>query len=473
MKDSVVSNIQITSQRELEQYLEDTIKNFLHSQNNLFENLLQSISSIVSNTEILDELLYREQLYKEQLSHKHSKPTLLSSSSSSPSSSSLDIKDSKILHRSKPSLIKRFSQKIDNEIFKFKHSVPLSIKSLFSSTDELSKEYLKDSIDKELLQLQEIISSLEFELLTFETSLYSIRNNITTFNTSITNSFVKTLISSHIKKLKTAYSKLNKFIVVYMKNFNEIFTNSQSLEISFEKIYESYHTIKLEIKTLKESSFKEVIDLESSLFEFFEHSHTLEEELNLLPNISIKDLKKGDIIVEYIEKQYSQMLGKVISFFLKTSIIHTSVVYKISKKKIFIFETSTLNGIFKSKILEFKPDKHIRYIILRANPQLNQNQCNIMDSFIDSHISTPYAPLKTTGLVYKKLVKGVKSKYYFTNPNLKNPISHKKGLFCSELVSRMYKEMGITITKIADDSLVSPYDVYNSKSLVKLGVLEK
>ena len=475
MKDSVVSNIQITSQRELEQYLEDTIKNFLHIQNNLFENLLQSTSSIVSNTEILDELLYREQLYKKQLAHKHSKSTLLSTSSSSsdPLSTSSDIKDSKILHRSKSSLIKRFSQKIDNEIFKFKHSVPLNIKSLFSSNDELSKEYLKDSIDKELLQFQEIISLLEFELLTFETCLYSIRDNIISFNTSISNSFVRTLISSHVKKLKIAYSKLNKLIVVYIKNFNEIFDNSQSLDISFEKIYESYHTIKLEIKILKESSFKEVIDLESSLFEFFEHSHTLEEELNSLPNISIKDLKKGDIIVEYIEKQYPQMLGKVISFFLKTPIIHTSVVYKISKKKVFIFETSTLNGIFKSKILEFKPDKHIRYIILRANPQLDKNQYEIMDSFIDNHISTPYAPLKTTGLVYRKLVNGVKSKYYFANPNLKNPISHKKGLFCSELVSKMYNEMGITITKIKDDSLVSPFDVYNSKSLVKLGVLEK
>ncbi|MFT4244344.1 MAG: hypothetical protein ACMXYB_02715 [Candidatus Woesearchaeota archaeon] len=478
MKDSVDSTIQITSQRELEQYLENTIKNFLHIQNNLFDDLFQSISSIVSNTEILDELLYREQLYKEQLYieqllHKHSNSTSLSSSSSSSSSSSLDIKDSKILHSSKPSLIKRFSQKIDNEIFKFKHLVPLSIKSLFSSNDELSKEYLKDAIDRELLQLQEIITSLEFELLTFETSLYSIKNKITTFNTSISNSFVSTLISSHLKKLKTSYSKLNKLIIEYVKIFKEIFGSSQNLDIFFEKIYEEYHTIKLEVKDLKESSFKQVIDLESSLFEFFEHSHISDEEIRSLPKIKLQELKKGDIIVEYIEQEYPQMLGKVISFFLKTPIIHTSVVYKISKKKVFIFETSTLNGIFKSKILEFKPDKHIRYIILRANSQLNKNQCEIMDSFIDNHISTPYAPLKTTGLVYKKLVKEVRSKYYFVNSNFKNPISHKRGLFCSELVSKMYKEMGITITKIADDSLVSPFDVYNSKVLVKIGILQK
>ena len=454
MKHTQISNVHISSTAELEQYLEDTIKSFSHTQNIVFDDIITSISSTVSYTEVLDELLYRKELL-------HKPSNLITKS---------NLKNLKILHTPKPSLIRRFSQKIDYQLFKFKHSIPSNLRALFSSNDDISQEFLQDKIDTELLQLQSLVSSLEFKLLNFETALFSLKNVLKHLNVPISHSLLEKIVISHSKRLKKKYSELDKRINTYITYFSNV---SEISNISFEKIYEEYHTIKLETMRLKESSFKEVIHLESSLFEFFEHSNRLDEEIHSLPKIKLQELKKGDVLVEYIEQEYPKMLGRVISFFLKSPIIHTSIVYKTTKNHVFVFETSTLNGIFKSKILEFKPEKGIQYIISRANTDLNIEQLHSMDSFIDSHISTPYAPLKTTGLVYKKLVKGVKSKYYFTNPNLKNPISHKKGLFCSELVSRMYKEMGITITKIADDSLVSPFDVYNSKVLAKIGVLGK
>ncbi|MCH8520059.1 MAG: hypothetical protein LAT82_04875 [Nanoarchaeota archaeon] len=451
MKSNEIKNINSLS--ELEEFIESEIKNFIVKQNIIFQTSIDELSSIVNVIEIKEELLHKQFLNSTLNDNSSKKSSLENSSLEKSQSNKLSLKK----------LSNKITSTIEYNYFKFKYSIPLKIKGIGPQSDNYSLEFLEDTIDKKKHQLLEVGSMLEFELLQFETILYELKNSIKSLQLQVSFSSIHQLIISTKKQLQKQYSILNTLLAIFINSISKEYKSG---------MYEEYHTTKDKILKIKDTSLKHIIHLETKLFDFFQYTYSLEEELNSLPKISLKDVQRGDIIVEYIEKEYSHMLGRVISFFLKTPIIHVSVVYKISNRRVYIFETSTLHNIFKSKIILFEKIDNIRYIVLRAASNLSKNQLEIFDSFVDSHISTPYAPLKTTGLVYKKIVHSTQNLYYFSTPSLKNPIKSKNGLFCSELISKLYLEMGIKITKLEDSSLVSPLDIYNSKNLKKIGILD-
>lgn len=203
---------------------------------------------------------------------------------------------------------------------------------------------------------------------------------------------------------------------------------------------------------------------------FSKYTYKIEtEELKKIPK---KKLKKGDIIVEQISKDYNQIKGKVISFFLESPIIHVMLVYKNSKYGLYVFDAETTKNKLDTKIYYFEKKNHIEYLILRPKIPLKKSQLVKLDNFIIEHISTPYSRIKTIGLATHKIKNFISEKLKINTKRNSNPFDFSKGIFCSELISKAYHSMGIEITYENNHSMAFPLDIVNSKHFEIIGILK-
>lgn len=347
------------------------------------------------------------------------------------------------------------------------HSQTFNFTSLYSEQNKLHN-YFKELLD-------EIYNSLEFEkshfisifikrrfgvqkipltIKTIKKYLEIYKENISCLKEHISRSSLNNLDKQTCLNLHTQLIKNIQEFELFIQKYNEI-----SVETYFN------HK-KIIIEQLKNSK-KQIEDIEL-LLETNTNFMT-QIEFQDVPLISNSNIKKGDIIVYQINSQIKKPANLFISKILNSKIIHASIVYSTNKNSIFIFETSKFEKNYTT-VKPFVFEKGFEYFILRNKNSLTKQQLLELNSSIEKYTAHPYGTIKTVAILDFKIRKFISSRLKISKGT--NPFNFTKGMFCSELVCKIYDDMGIKLAFNNDSSMIFPYDLINSKKLYIAGKLD-
>ncbi len=188
--------------------------------------------------------------------------------------------------------------------------------------------------------------------------------------------------------------------------------------------------------------------------------------------ISKSFLKEGDVIVEQIRDNYEGLKGRVISFFLDSPVIHVSMVYRNSKYGLYLFDAQIRKNNVDTSITVFDRYKNIDYIVLRPKLKISKKELAQIDKFVEEHISTPYSKVKTISLAGHRIKHKIFERVGLKGKRNSNMFDFSSGVFCSELISKVYQRIGINVSYNNQHSMVFPLDFVNSKDFEIVGVLK-
>jgi hypothetical protein len=157
------------------------------------------------------------------------------------------------------------------------------------------------------------------------------------------------------------------------------------------------------------------------------------------------EVRTGDIYFQIGSKK--SLISRGISFFTKSRITHVGLILMTYLDDYFIVAEAQLGGflITKKNRLWLYENAELGTVL----GDLTKEQRDEFRNLIFKYLGRPYGFINLIQIAIKKIFR------------VKLKKDESKQLICSEAVQRIYKDMGVTLTKIQDD-FVSPADLYKS-----------
>jgi len=212
-------------------------------------------------------------------------------------------------------------------------------------------------------------------------------------------------------------------------------------------------------------------------------AHQLEDTVHTFSNYSSGDLsnlelplvqlKPGDVVLSYKTKEYlrSQPLSWQVRLASNSPVTHALVVASNHDGEIKLMAAGDATSGLGIVTAEPKPGEI--FLIMSPTPEIRERLLPHIASWqvaAEAH-SVPWPELK----VQIANVIGIFTVLmaFLEQPLvIKNPYNKQKGVYCSELIDRLFKEIGIVISpRCVHDSLISPIELFYSPYLIFQGVI--
>lgn len=201
-----------------------------------------------------------------------------------------------------------------------------------------------------------------------------------------------------------------------------------------------------------------------------------EVNYNTLEQIQSCDLQAGDLVL-FDEYEYytTSKIRKQVVFFTWTTILHAAIVYKKNLyNQAMIFQAGWDNRM-KSYIENFEPISGVKYLILRYRKGLSKKEQKKMTKLIWKEINKKFSLLKMYGIAFQYwLIKFYNKWLYKIFPNItigNNPFN-SKWVFCSEVISIIYRKFHKNLGNYTDNAMIWPIDIFNSFELDIIGYID-
>ena len=194
-----------------------------------------------------------------------------------------------------------------------------------------------------------------------------------------------------------------------------------------------------------------------------------EVNYNKLEKFNSEDLQPGDIVL-FDEYQYytSSYARRRIAHYIWSTILHAAIIYKKSKHNNVLIFHAGWDDRMKSYVEEFQPSTWIKYLVLRYRKWLSKQEQKKMTKLIWKEIDKTFSVLKLYGIAFHYgLIKFYNKWLYKLFPNItiwNNPF-HSNWIFCSEIISMIYRKFNRNLGNYTDNSMISPIDIFNSFEL--------
>lgn len=307
---------------------------------------------------------------------------------------------------------------------------------------ELEKRKILEKLRKQIIRIGdhyffylEAFAEFKYEIMHYSLSKIDIRT-----------------INEIFKKIDKENKKIQDLIVIFENtNYNELLHRKSVFRQSYSKILEYLYVI------------------ENLVYEDIYYIKEL--DFSKLKLLKTKDVKEGDVII--LKKYYKNLTiyRKLIVNILGSTFIHSAIVYKISKDKIYLFEANAYNDkLTNIAILEKKPN--YKYVVLRPKREFSKQGIKQIKEIMEANVGIKFSILKTLSASYERLKELHLRNSFLPLKRKKNPFKNLKGTFCSEAVAKIYEEMGIRLGLSDDNSIISPLDILNSPELEIIGYLQ-
>ncbi len=272
------------------------------------------------------------------------------------------------------------------------------------------------------------------------------------------------LINQKIKKidLRTIKSILNDTHKIFYSIFKKIFFIEN---ISLDH----YILLKEEIKKKALQLLDNISVITNLAFESLWYFNDI--DIKKLKKISLAKLEEGDIILTKKKFVENSLFTKVVSKLIRSKIVHSSMVYKVGKNYLEIFESIGDNG-GKSVIHSLEFSNSSFYLILRKKKSLSNMQKKELVTLMSQNIGRKYSFIKVFSAIFTQRREILSNNPYFPYKRRSNIFKFLSGVFCSEIISELYSKIGIRLGFSKDNSMVSPLELLNSSELEIIGYIE-
>lgn len=201
-----------------------------------------------------------------------------------------------------------------------------------------------------------------------------------------------------------------------------------------------------------------------------------EVNYNILEKLSTDNLQPWDIILFDEYKYYtSSYARKRIVKWIWSTILHSAIIYKKSKHNDTLVFHAGWDNRMKSYIEEFQPIDWIKYLILRYRKWLSKHDQKKMTKLIWKEINKKFSLLKLYWVVFNYWLMDIYNKFlvrFFPNVTVWNNPFRSSWIFCSEIISMIYRKFHKNVWNYTDNSMVSPIDIFNSFELEIIGYID-
>lgn len=192
-------------------------------------------------------------------------------------------------------------------------------------------------------------------------------------------------------------------------------------------------------------------------------------------------IKKGDIILSYKTAKYLKrdILARLVSIATNSAITHSLVATEDGENSKLLCSSPEGNGI---NLLPPHPNPGEIYIIMRPRDigaryeQHIRHAINTWRDRVNTATGTPYrykfAEMKSwiasaVGFIY--VLSTYLSRRSITLPNF---AKDQQGIFCSEMIDDIFKEIGILVGPRSEhDAVIGPVEIFHSPYLAMQGVI--
>lgn len=259
-----------------------------------------------------------------------------------------------------------------------------------------------------------------------------------------------------------------RFRLIYLNKINEEILNLFVVKLNSE--YNLYYDILVELKEhLK--NVQNTISIQ--LHRVYQEKHYIRViDYKKMNKISPDKMKKGDIILldEY-EKYKEGLVRRQIKFWIKSTILH-SVVYMEKKQGNYIISESSGVNRKKTAFTNLDLENGINYIVLRYRVPFSKKEEQFIEEEIIRMLNKSFSVLKMYGGALNFTLIALYKRWFPFLTYGKN-IYFGQGVFCSDSVATIYKNLNKNISNNEDLGLVTPIDLFNSYNLSVIGYFEK
>lgn len=270
--------------------------------------------------------------------------------------------------------------------------------------------------------------------------------------------------------LKEKQFKISETTLKYKINYvNKVFSQILNLLVFYGN-FDYNNFIVHKVKILKLTKVIEVeIQLMVNIFSG-EENYIKEVDFSKLQKLYFDSIKQGDILLLRKEDFTLTPYRKFLKWLLQSNIMHSSLVYDIVDKQIYVIQANSHNSK-KTRIDLLERKKGYSYLVLRPKKEFNKKQISQIKKLSTSHIGKDFSNLKIiTGSLERGLEFLLRNFSFYRRHN--NPLRYSKGLFCSEVVASIYDQVGCPLGISKDPSITSPIDILNSKNIKIVGFIE-
>ena len=354
-----------------------------------------------------------------------------------------------------------------NNLYNFERSFDNIENLVISANEHLQRFFKNDKSKNEILNYLFLKDSVYSQEETKEKIISSLRNSYIVcekeFNKYLRLNFEFDLFLNSLKLKSIDSRTLNQY--------------KKEIDLLNEKLFElfmifhcpTYNDFLHQKKVIRNSILK-IVDLNIRIMNLiFEDLWYLKKiNFNKLKKLSFEDLNEGDILVLNKSNSILNSFRLLAKNLLGSNFIHSSIIYKKSKEKIYVFEALAYD---KKEVIveEIERGTPLTYVVLRPKNKLTPTQLKKIKLIEESQIGIKYSFLKVFGAFFQRHKEKYFQDSWFPFFRKKNPFRNLKGSFCSEVVAKVYSEVGVKIGFVEDNSIVSPLDILNSSSLEIVG----
>lgn len=209
--------------------------------------------------------------------------------------------------------------------------------------------------------------------------------------------------------------------------------------------------------------------------------NVLENDSALIYRQNHKEIKEGDVILSYKTVEYLRRssLSWLVKFATHSSITHALIACKDSTGKMrFLVSGDKTDGLgFVSPF----PDSEEILIVMRPNQNSRRKILRSMASWKETAITRNNEMSQKDNYMFPEFKCQIASFIglitimfiYFGIPTtFRNPVHYKNGVFCSELIDKIYKSAGILLSpRSIHEAILGPVEILYSSELNFVGFL--
>lgn len=187
-----------------------------------------------------------------------------------------------------------------------------------------------------------------------------------------------------------------------------------------------------------------------------------------LKKLKYDEIQEGDILLLRKANSVLTSFRKLASVLLESNFIHSAIVYKKYKGDVYLFEGLAFDDK-KTLIEKMERGPKLTYLVLRPKNRLDNKQIKKLKALMEENIGIKYSHIKTLGAFFQRHKEIFFKDTLFQKNRRENPFKELPGMFCSEIVVKIYNKIGVRIGFNEDDSIISPIDILNSPELDYIG----
>jgi len=189
-----------------------------------------------------------------------------------------------------------------------------------------------------------------------------------------------------------------------------------------------------------------------------------------MKQLKLDQLEEGDILLLKKPEAHLKSFRKIASKIMDSKFIHSAIVYKKDKDIIYLFQGLAFNEK-KTLIAPIEIVKGYEYIIMRPKKKLNKEKLAKLKELEEENMNLKYSYAKVfAGFFERHLEKFLEDTEITTRK--RNPLNMLSGVFCSEVVARIYAQVGVTFGFSHDNAMVGPLDILNAPELEQIGYIK-